>query len=82
MSEEALKSFSIILQGICRKLKDCYDSRRPIPSWLNKQIQAVYLMLEDESRGWVLLRDGLCDEVDFLKSLEDKHFGRLEELRS
>jgi hypothetical protein len=49
-----------------RKLIDFHNAGQPVPAWLLKQRDAVYLMETNLSRGMVLYSEALRDEIDAL----------------
>jgi hypothetical protein len=62
-----------ILRSILAKAQDFKNTETPYPGWLEKQIKAVHLMTSNFDRGALMLLDGLQDEDDALKTIEEEH---------
>ena len=73
MSElpEADKStFNRIVAAVVRHYMDVRATGQPVPAWLQRQVDAVYLIETDPGRGISELVEGMQDEMDYLAELK------------
>lgn len=59
-----------MLDSVVRKTEDFDRTGRVRPAWLQKQVDATYLLETDYERGLALLREGFQDELEFLEAHE------------
>ena len=64
-----MTSLSAAIAEVTRKYKDCRNCGQPVPSWLQKQSDAVVLLGTNYERGKAALMDAMQDELDYLESI-------------
>ena len=57
------------LQKTCRQYEDFKNRDLPIPSWLQKQKDAIYLMETNFQRGLAMYIEGLQEEKEILEEM-------------
>lgn len=63
------EAFHRIISDTTRHYADMRQCGQPIPSWLQKQVDAIYKMETDPQRGMAMLAEGLQDEHKRLTEL-------------
>lgn len=64
-----MSSLTEIADAVLRKYIEYKKLERPIPPWLQKQRDGLYLIHENVQRGMALLADGMQEEKDMLEKL-------------
>jgi hypothetical protein len=77
----SIRALDRAMQSTLNKALDYIVRDQPYPPWLEKQVEAIHLMVTDEQAGLGWYKDGLIDERDTYRGIWiSRCSGRIEEI--